>query len=149
MSKTNNSFKPLIKAVLLAVAIILTPFVYATPTHDGGKATTEVMTVNMAKITDAEIVVYVKVANEAKRLALIIENDRGDELYRKDLDKTGFNSRVRLPKDNNVAEYKDQVKSRLKNSGAICDPVNFQGCRRCYDLQIVKLILNSGKPTPF
>lgn len=115
MSKTNNSFKPLIKVALLAVAIILTPFVYAAPGHDGEKTKTGELTVNMASITDAEIRVDVKVDNEeANRLTLIIENDRGEELFRKELDKKGFHSRVRFPKANNIVEYKILLKSGTK-----------------------------------
>jgi hypothetical protein len=115
MSKTNNSFKPLIKVVLFAVAIILTPFVYAAPGHDGDKAKTGELTVSMASITETEIRVDVNVANEeANRLTLIIENDRGEELYRKDLDKKGFHSRVRFPKANNIVEYKIVLKAGQK-----------------------------------
>jgi hypothetical protein len=115
MSKTNNSLQPLIKVVLLAVAIILTPFIYATPTHDGDKVHADEMTVNMALITDAEIRVDVKVANEeAKKLVLIIENDRGEELYRKELNKTAFYSRIRFPKANNILEYKIKLKEGIK-----------------------------------
>jgi hypothetical protein len=115
MSKTNNSLKPLIKVVLLAVAITLTPFVYATPTHDGDKVNADGMTVNMALITDAEIRVDVKVTNEdAKKLILVIENEKGEELFRKELNKTGFYSRVRFPKANNIGEYKIKLKEGIK-----------------------------------
>lgn len=115
MSQTNNSFKPLIKVVLLATAIILSPFLHATPTHDGDKAKADEMTVNMVRVTDAEIQVDVKVANEeAKRLTLVIENDREEELYRKDLDKTGFHSRVRFPKADNILAYKIKLKAGTK-----------------------------------
>ena len=115
MSKSNNSFTPLIKVVLLAVAIILTPFVHATPINDGDKAIADDMTVHMARITEAEIQVDVTVANEeAKKLYLIRENDRGEELFRKDLDKTGFHSRIRFPKAKNISEYTIKLKTGTK-----------------------------------
>lgn len=115
MSKTNNSFKPLIKVVLFAVAIILTPFVYAAPVHDGEKSKSGELTVNMGSISEAEIQVEVKVVNDqAKRLTLVIENDRGEELYRKELDKAGFHSKVKFPKANNIFEYKILLKSGTK-----------------------------------
>jgi HSP20 family molecular chaperone IbpA len=116
MSKTNNRINQLIKAVLLIAAITFTPFVHAMPIHDGEKAKAEQMVVNMAGITDVEIMVDVKVSNEeAKKLTLVIENDRGDELYRKDIDKTGFHSRIRFPKVDNIAEYNIKLKTGLKS----------------------------------
>src|SRR5687767_4058442 len=107
MSKTNNRFNQLIKAVLLTATVTFTSFVYAIPGHDGDKPKADQMVVSMAGATDAEILVDVKISNEeAKRLVLVIENERGDELFRKEIDKAGFHSRLRFPKENNyITEY--------------------------------------------
>jgi hypothetical protein len=86
------------------------------PNHDGGKTKADQMVVNMVGITDVEIMVDVKVSNEeAKKLTLVIENDRGDELYRKDIDKTGFHSRIRFPKVDNITEYNIKLKAGLRS----------------------------------
>jgi nitrate reductase NapAB chaperone NapD len=112
MSKTNIRINTLIKAVLLITAITFTSLVYATPDHDGDKTKAAQMEVSMAGTTDAELLVEVKVTNaEAKRLVLVIENERGDELFRKEIDKSGFHSRLRFQKDNNIAEYTIKLKA--------------------------------------
>ena len=117
MQKTNNRTNQLIKAVLFAAAITFTTFVNATPTHEGGdKIKAGQMEVNMAGATDADMLVEVKVSNEeSKRLVLVIENERGDELYRKDIDKAGLHSRVRFPKANNIAEYTIKLKTGARS----------------------------------
>lgn len=116
MSKTNNRTNHLIKAVLVAAAITFTSFVYAIPGHDGDKPMAGQMIVNLAGTTDAELLVDVKVSNEeSKRLTIIIENDRGEELYRKDLDKVGFNTRIRFPKENNISEYTIKLRAGTKS----------------------------------
>jgi hypothetical protein len=116
MSKTNNRINQLIKAVLLAAAVTFTPFVYAMPVHDGDKTKADQMVVSMAGATDAEILVDVKISNEeAKRLVLVIENERGDELFRKEIDKAGFHSRLRFPKeDNYITEYTIKLRAGIK-----------------------------------
>jgi hypothetical protein len=111
MSKT-NIINRLIKAVLLVAAITIASFVYATPGHDGDKTKAGQMEVSMAGATDLELLVEVKVTNaEAKRLVLIIENERGDELFRKEIDKAGFHSKLRFLKDNNISEYTIKLKA--------------------------------------
>ena len=113
MSKTNNH--QLIKAVLLIAAVTFTSFVYAMPGHDGDKPKADQMVVSMAGSTDAEILVDVNISNEeAKRLVLVIENERGDELFRKDIDKAGFHSRLRFPNDNNMTEYTIKLRAGIK-----------------------------------
>jgi len=115
MRKTNNRTSRLIKAALFAAAITFTSFANATPTHDGDKIKAGQMEVNMAGATDVEMLVDVKISNEeSKRLVLIIENERGDELYRKEIDKAGFHSRLRFPKANNIAEYTIKLKAGTK-----------------------------------
>jgi hypothetical protein len=115
MSKTNNH--QLIKAVLLAAAVTFTSFVYAIPVHDGDKIKTDQMVVSMAGATDTEILVDVNISNEeAKRLVLVIENERGDELYKKEIDKTGFHSRLKFPKDDYgyITEYTIKLRAGTK-----------------------------------
>jgi hypothetical protein len=115
MQKTNNRTNQLIKAVLFTAAITFATFVNATPTHDGDKIKAGQMEVHMAGGTDADMLVEVNVSNEeSKRLVLVIENERGDELYRKEIDKAGFHSRLRFPKENNIAEYTIKLKAGTK-----------------------------------
>ncbi|THU40238.1 hypothetical protein FAM09_10235 [Niastella caeni] len=115
MSKTNIRINQLISGLLLVAAITCTSFVYATPGHDGDKTKAAQMEVSMAGSTDVEILVEVKVSNaEAKRLILVIENERGDELFRKEIDKAGFHSRLRFPKDNYISEYTIKLKAGNK-----------------------------------
>jgi type III secretory pathway component EscV len=112
MSKTNIRSNQLIKAVLFVTAITFASSVNATPVHDGDKTKAEQMQVRMADATDAEIVVEVKVSNEeAKRLVLVIENERGEELYSKDIDKAGFRYRLRFPKSDNIPVYTIKLKA--------------------------------------
>lgn len=116
MSKTNIRINQLIKAVLLITAITFTSFVYAAPGHDGDKNKAAQMEVSMAGATDGEILVDVKVSNaDAKRLVLVIENERGDELFRKEIDKAGFHSRLRFLKENNIAEYTLKLKVGVRS----------------------------------
>ena len=115
MSKTNNRFNQLIKAVLLTAAVTFTSFVYATPGHDGDKIKADQMVVSMAGATDAGILVDVNISNEeAKRLVMVIENERGDELFKKEIDKAGFHSRLRFPNDNNITEYTIKLRAGTK-----------------------------------
>jgi hypothetical protein len=115
MQKTNNRTNQLIKAVLFTAAITFATIVNATPTHDGDKIKAGQMEVHMAGGTDADMLVEVNVSNEeSKRLVLVIENERGDELYRKEIDKAGFHSRLRFPKENNIAEYTIKLKAGTK-----------------------------------
>ena len=116
MSKTNNRINRFIKVVLLAASINFTPFVYAMADHDGDKTKAAQLEVSMAGATDTEILVEVNVSNaEAKRLVLVIENERGDELYRKEIDKAGFHSRLRFIKDNNISEYTIKLKAGARS----------------------------------
>src|SRR4051812_39924896 len=106
MSKTNIRSNQLIKAVLFVTAITFASFVKATPVHDGDKTKADQMEVRMANPTDVEIVVEVKISNEeAKKLVLVVENERGDELYSKEIDKTGIRYRLRFPKADNIPMY--------------------------------------------
>ncbi len=115
MSKTNNRINQLIKAVLLVTAVTFTSFVYAIPGHDGDKPKADQMVVSMAGATDTEILVDVNISNEeAKRLILVIENERGDELFKKEIDKAGFHSRLRFPNDNNITEYTIKLRAGTK-----------------------------------
>jgi HSP20 family molecular chaperone IbpA len=115
MRKSNNRTNQLIKASLFAAAITFTSFVNATPTHDGDKIKAGQMEVHMAGATDVEMLIDVKISNEeSKKLVIVIENERGDELYRKEINKAGFNSRLRFPKDNNIAEYTIKLKAGTK-----------------------------------
>ena len=115
MSKTNNRSNQLIKAVLFVTAITFASFVNATPVHDGDKTKAEQMEVRMAGATDVEIVVEVKIPNEeAKRLVLVIENERGDEMYSKEIDKAGFRYRLRFPKADNIPVYTIKLKAGSK-----------------------------------
>ena len=116
MSKTNIRVNQLIKAFLFVAAIAFTSFVYATPGHDGDKTKNTQMEVSMAGTTDLELLVDVKITNaDAKRLVLVIENERGDELFRKEIDKAGFHSRLRFLKENNIAEYTIKLKAGMKS----------------------------------
>ncbi|OQP64025.1 hypothetical protein A3860_21645 [Niastella vici] len=116
MSKTNIRINHLIKAVLFVAAVTFTSFVYATPGHDGDKTKAAQMEVSMAGATDGEILVDVKVSiSDAKRLVLVIENERGDELFRKEIDKAGFHSRLRFLKENNIAEYTIKLKAGMRS----------------------------------
>lgn len=115
MSKTNKRSNQLIKAVLFVTAITFASFVNATPVHDGDKNKAGQMEVRMADASDAEIVVEVKVSNEdAKRLVLVVENDRGDELYSKEIDKAGFRYRLRFPKADNILVYTIKLKAKSR-----------------------------------
>ena len=115
MSKTNNRSNQLIKAVLFVTAIAFASFVNATPVHDGDKIKADKMEVRMAGSTDVEIVVEVKIPNEeAKRLVLVIENERGDEMYSKEIDKAGFRYRLRFPKSDNILVYTIKLKEKSK-----------------------------------
>jgi hypothetical protein len=115
MSKTNNRINQLIKAVLLVTAVTFTSFAYAMPGHDGDKPKADQMVVSMAGATDTEILVDVNISNEeAKRLVLVIENERGDELFKKEIDKAGFHSRLRFPNDNNITEYTIKLRAGTK-----------------------------------
>lgn len=112
MSKTNVRTNQLIKAVLFVTAITFSSIVNATPAHDGDKIKSDKMEVRMAGATDAEIVVEVKIFNEeAKRLVLVIENERGDEMYTKEIDKAGFRYRLRFPKADNIPVYTIKLKA--------------------------------------
>jgi hypothetical protein len=115
MSKTNIRSNQLIKAVLFVTAITFASFVNATPVHDGDKIKADKMEVRMAGATDAEIVVEVKISNEeAKRLVLVVENERGDELYSKEIDKAGFRYRLRFPKADNILAYTIKLKEKAR-----------------------------------
>ena len=115
MRKTNNRTNRLIKAVLFTAAITFASFVNATPTHDGDKIKAGQMEVHMSNISDADMLVEIKVSNlESKRLVLVIENERGDELYKKEIDKAGLHSRIRFPKENNISEYTIKLKVGTK-----------------------------------
>jgi len=112
MSKTNIRINQLIKAVLFVAAITFTSFANATPSHDGDKIKAGQMEVNMAGATDVEMLVDVKISNEeAKRLVLVIENERGDELYSKEIDKAGFRYKLRFPKADNIPVYTIKLKA--------------------------------------
>jgi hypothetical protein len=115
MRKTNIRPNQLINAVLLVTAMTFASFVNATPVHDGDKIKADLMEVHMAGATDAEIAVDVKISNEeAKRLVLVIENERGDELYKKEIDKAGFRYRMRFPKADNILVYTIKLKSKAR-----------------------------------
>jgi hypothetical protein len=115
MSKTNIRSNQLINAVLFVTAITFSSFVNATPVHDGDKTKADQMEVRMAGANDAEIVVEVKIPNEeAKRLVLVVENERGDELFSKEIDKAGFRYRLRFPKADNIFAYTIILKSKAK-----------------------------------
>ena len=115
MSKTNNRSNQLIKAVLFVTAIAFASFVNATPVHDGDKIKAAQMEVKMANTTDAEIVVEVNISNEeAKRLVLVVENERGDQLYTKEIDKAGLRYRLRFPKADNIFVYTIKLKEKTK-----------------------------------
>lgn len=116
MSKTNIRSNQFIKAVLFVTAMTFASFVNATPVHDGDKIKADMMEVHMAGATDAEIAVDVKISNEeAKRLVLVIENERGDELYRKEIDKAGFRYRIRFPKADNILVYTIKLKAKARS----------------------------------
>jgi len=116
MSKTNNRSNQLIKAVLFVTAIAFASFVNATPVHDGDKIKADKMEVHMGAASDAEIVVEVKISNEeAKRLVLVIENERGDEMYSKEIDKAGFRYRIRFPKADNILVYTIKLKAKARS----------------------------------
>ena len=109
---TNNRTNQLIKAVLFTAALTFTTFVNATPAHDGDETKAGQMEVHMAGAQDADMLVDIKVSNEeSKKLVLVIENERGDELYKKEIDKAGLRSRIRFPKENNINEYTIKLKS--------------------------------------
>ena len=115
MSKTNIRSKQLINAVLFVTAMTFASFVNAAPVHDGDKIKAGQMELRMADATDSEIVVDVKVSNEeAKRLVLVIENERGDELYKKEIDKADFRYRLRFPKADNILVYTIKLKSKAR-----------------------------------
>ena len=115
MSKTNIRSNQLINAVLFVTAITFASFANATPVHDGDKKKADQMEVRMAGATDAEIVVEVKISNEeAKRLVLVVENERGDELYSTEIDKAGFRYRLRFPKADNILVYTIKLKSKAR-----------------------------------
>src|SRR5262249_18263950 len=94
-----------------------TSFANATPTHDGGdKINAGQMEVHMTGGADADMLVEVKISNEeSKKLILVIENERGDELYKKEIDKSGLHSRIRFPKENNIAEYTIKLKTGTRS----------------------------------
>ena len=115
MSKTNIRSSQLINAALFVTAITFASFANATPVHDGDKNKADQMEVRMANATDAEIVVEVKISNEeAKKLVLVVENDRGDELYSKEIDKAGFRYKLRFPKADNILVYIIKLKAKSK-----------------------------------
>jgi hypothetical protein len=115
MSKTNIRANQVIKAVLFVTAITFASFVNATPVHDGDKIKADQMEVRMAGATDKEIVVEVKISNEeAKRLVLVVENERGDELYSKEIDKADFRYRLRFPKADNIPVYTVKLKAKSR-----------------------------------
>ena len=115
MRKTNIRSNQLINAVLFVTAMTFASFVNATPVHDGDKIKAGQMELRMADATDSEIVVDVKVSNEeAKRLVLVIENERGDELYKKEIDKADFRYRLRFPKADNILVYTIKLKSKAR-----------------------------------
>jgi hypothetical protein len=114
MQKTNNRTNQLIKAVLFTAALTFTTFVNATPTHDGDEKAGQ-MEVHMSSLSGADMLVEIKVSNEdSKRLVLVIENERGEELYKKEIDKAGLRSRIRFPKENNISEYTIKLKAGTK-----------------------------------
>jgi hypothetical protein len=122
--------------MLLVAAIALPPFVYSMPGHDGDKPKADQMEVSMAGTTDGEILVDVKISNEeAKRLILVIENDRGDELYKKEITKTGFHSRIKFPKDNYISEYTIKLKAGTRS---LEQYKVTSTARVVYDVEIVK-----------
>ena len=115
MSKTNIRSNQLINAVLFVTAMTFASFVNATPVHDGDKIKADQMEVHMAAATDVEIAVDVKVSNEeAKRLVLVVENERGDELYKKEIDKADFRYRLRFPKADNILVYTIKLKAKSR-----------------------------------
>jgi hypothetical protein len=115
MQKTNNRTNQLIKAVLFTAALAFTTFVNATPTHDGDEIKAGQMEVHMAGAPDADMLIEIKVSNEeSKKLVLVIENERGDMLYKKEIDKAGLHSRIRFPKENNINEYTIKLKIGTK-----------------------------------
>jgi len=115
MRKTNIRSNQLINAVLFVTAMTFASFANATPVHDGDKTKAEQMEVHMASITDEEIAVDVKISNEeAKRFVLVVENERGDELYKKEIDKADFRYRLRFPKADNILVYTIKLKAKTR-----------------------------------
>jgi len=115
MRKTNIRSNQLINAVLFVTAMTFASFANATPGHDGDKTKAEQMEVHMASITDEEIAVDVKISNEeAKRFVLVVENERGDELYKKEIDKADFRYRLRFPKADNILVYTIKLKAKTR-----------------------------------
>jgi hypothetical protein len=112
----NNRTNQLIKAVLFVTAITISSLVNAASAHDGDKTKNGQMDVQMKDPTNSEIIVEVKISNEdAKRLVLVIENERGDELFSKEIDKAGLSYRLRFPKDNNIPEYIIKLKEGARS----------------------------------
>ena len=66
----------------------------------------------MSAITETEILVDVKITNtKNEKLLVVIENENGDELFRKEIDKTDFATRFRLQKADNISNYSLLIKT--------------------------------------
>ena len=105
---TTYGFRKCIQTLLVLNAIINVQNVYAAP--DTLTLVKPEMvnqsSVIVAGTTETEILVDVKVFNtNAEKLSLIIEDELGDELYKKEIDSTDFTKRFRLQKADNISNY--------------------------------------------
>jgi hypothetical protein len=118
MKKTLMKFgvRKWVKVFLLVSVCIAAQQLNATPSVMAFvkplSGTSKLVSVTIAGTTESEILVDIKIANaNAEKLILVIENERGDELYKKEIDKIDFVTRFRLQKADNISNYSVLIKS--------------------------------------
>jgi len=121
MKKTHNryGFKKVLQTLLVLFVITAAQNAHGTPhnrtlvNHSGTSAK---VSVKVAGTTESEILVDVKILNtKAEKLFLIIENERGDELYRNEIERADFVTRFRLQKADNISSYSVLIRSANKS----------------------------------
>jgi len=120
MKKTSIKYgiRNCFKVFLVLSVITAAQNVYAAPCKLGPviSGTSNHASVTVAGTTENEILVDVKILNaKAEKLMLIIENERGDELYKKEIDSVDFATRLRLQKADNISNYSVLIRSANKS----------------------------------
>lgn len=112
MKKTHVRYgvRKCLQAFFMAAVCTAALQTHAAPVNNGliitGEVTNNQVSVSIAGNTENEIWVDVKIANtKAEKCMLVIENERGDELYKKEINKAGFSTRFRLQKSDNISNY--------------------------------------------
>lgn len=122
MKKTliKYGFRKCLQVFFMVTVCITVQQAYATPYNNvlimAGSGTNNQVSVIVAGNTENEIWIDVKIAKaKSEKIMLVIENERGDELYKKEINKSDFSTRFRLQKADNISKYTVVLKSANKS----------------------------------